>query len=301
MPSKPAIASEALGPGCATTEKVPAPFPTNTDQNWPAGNRFEQQGYRQQTILGRFGAMAQEASHEFDPELDSLLEGCQTRLEYRFRDKGLLKSALTHASGADHRLSSNERLEFLGDSILGAIICESLFHRYPAYLEGELTRIKSIVVSRQTCARVSESLQMQDFLILGKGMTTSPTVPSSVLADVFESVVAAIYLDGGMEAARTFIERHLDPEIDAAVDGELGGNYKSLLQQLAQRQHGVTPTYQLLDEKGPDHSKCFKIAAQVGSNRFQAAWGRNKKEAEQRAARNALSELSGETPPFPSD
>jgi ribonuclease-3 len=142
---------------------------------------------------------------------------------------------------------------------------------------------------------------MQDFLILGKGMTTSPSVPSSLLADVFESLIAGIYLDGGENAAREFISRYISPEIELAAGGELGGNYKSLLQQLAQREYGTTPTYQLLDEKGPDHSKCFKISAQIGSNRFQAAWGRNKKEAEQRAARNALSELNHEVPPFPSD
>ena len=163
----------------------------------------------------------------------------------------------------------------------------------PQYLEGDLTRIKSIVVSRQTCAKISEALGMQEFLILGKGMTTHPTVPPSLLADVFESLVAAIYLDGGDEAAREFLDRHMGPEIELAAGGEMGSNYKSLLQQLAQREHGTTPTYQLLDEKGPDHSKCFKIAAQVGSNRFQPAWGRNKKEAEQRAARNALSEIRG--------
>jgi ribonuclease-3 len=91
------------------------------------------------------------------------------------------------------------------------------------------------------------------------------------------------------------------PEIELAVGGESGFNYKSVLQQVAQREHGTTPTYQLMDEKGPDHSKCFKIAAQVGSSQFHAAWGRNKKEAEQRAARNALSELVGEAPPYPSD
>ena len=142
---------------------------------------------------------------------------------------------------------------------------------------------------------------MQEFLILGKGVTTHPTVPPSLLADVFESLIAAMYLDGGDPAARQFVERFIGPEIELCAGGELGGNYKSLLQQLAQREHGTTPTYQLLDEKGPDHSKCFKIAAKVGSERFQAAWGRNKKEAEQRAARNALSELNSETPPFPSD
>ena len=135
---------------------------------------------------------------------------------------------------------------------------------------------------------------MQEFLILGKGMTTHPSVPSSLLADVFESLVAAIYLDGGDAAARRFIYRR-----DRAGN-RVGGRRarraattSRCLQQLAQREHGTTPTYQLLDEKGPDHSKCFKIAAQVGGSRYQPAWGRNKKEAEQRAARNALSQLSG--------
>jgi ribonuclease III len=229
------------------------------------------------------------------------LKGCEERIGYSFTDKRLLQAALTHASGAEHRLASNERLEFLGDAILGAVVCELLFHQFPQYLEGDLTRIKSIVVSRQTCAKISEGLGMQEFLILGKGMTTHPSVPPSLLADVFESLLAAMYLDGGIKTARRFLEFHISPEIEAAAGGEMGDNYKSMLQQLAQREHGTTPTYLLLDEKGPDHSKCFKIAAQVGSNRYEAAWGRNKKEAEQRAARNALCELHGKAAPYPSD
>lgn len=231
----------------------------------------------------------------------SLLGKLEQRVGYEFKDKGLLLAALTHASGAEHRLASNERLEFLGDAILGAVVCELLFRQYPEFLEGELTRLKSIVVSRQTCAKISEALGMQEFLILGKGMTTHPSVPPSLLADVFESLLAAIYLDGGDSASRQFIIATVGPEIELAAEGEIGNNYKSLLQQLAQREHGSTPTYQLLDEKGPDHSKCFKIAAQVGANLYQPAWGRNKKEAEQRAARNALSQLSGQTPPFSSE
>ena len=245
--------------------------------------------------------MAMDVERDLDVGLPARLARCERRVGYVFSDKSLLQSSLTHASGAQHRLASNERLEFLGDAILGAVVCEMLFHQYPEYLEGELTKIKSIVVSRQTCAKISEALGMQEFLILGKGMTTHPTVPASVLADVFESLLAAIYLDGGDRAARDFIEEHIGPEIELAAGGEVGGNYKSLLQQLAQREFSTTPTYQLLDEKGPDHSKCFKIAAQVGRTRFQPAWGRNKKEAEQRAARNALSELNEEPPPFPSD
>ena len=235
------------------------------------------------------------------PEEEDILARCERRLGYSFNDKALLKSALTHASGAEHRLASNERLEFLGDAILGFVVCEQLFRQFPQYLEGDLTKIKSVVVSRQTCAKVSEALGLQEFLILGKGMTTHPTIPPSLLADVFESLVAAIYLDGGDKAARQFIHSYIGPEVELAAAGELGGNYKSLLQQLAQREYATTPTYHLLDEKGPDHSKCFKISAQVGKVRYQPAWGRNKKESEQRAACNALSEIKGEAAPYPSD
>ncbi len=221
-------------------------------------------------------------SHPLESQEMSLLEKLEQRIGYQFKDKGLLLSSLTHASGAEHRLASNERLEFLGDAILGAVVCEMLFQQYPEFLEGELTRLKSIVVSRQTCTKISEALGMQEFLILGKGMTTHPSVPASILADVFESLLAAIYLDGGDAAARRFIVAAMGPEIELAAEGETGSNYKSLLQQFAQRDRGATPTYLLLDEKGPDHSKCFQIAAQIGSTRFQPAWGRNKKEAEQR-------------------
>lgn len=231
----------------------------------------------------------------------SSAELCQQRIGYTFANSALLQSALTHASGALHRLASNERLEFLGDAILGAVVCDLLFHQYPGYLEGDLTKIKSVVVSRQTCAKVSEMLRLDEFLVLGKGMTTQAQVPPSLLADVFESLVAAVYLDGGYPAAHEFIRRHIGPEIELTAGSEHGANFKSLLQHLAQREYNTTPTYQLLDEKGPDHSKCFKISAQIGRNRYSPAWGRNKKEAEQRAARNALSELEGEPAPFASD
>jgi ribonuclease-3 len=230
------------------------------------------------------------------------LKHCEDVLRYRFKNATFLREALTHASGANHRLVSNERLEFLGDAILGAIVCELLFLKFPDYLEGELTRIKSVVVSRRTCAKISEALGFDEFLVLGKGLGSQQDgTPSSVLADVFESLIGAIYLDGGMEAAKQFIVRHIETEIDATVEGHGGINYKSNLQQVAQRQFGETPTYQLLDEKGPDHSKCFKISAQIGRQRYAPAWGRNKKDAEQRAAMNALSQLAGEAIPFESD
>ncbi|HWE36128.1 MAG TPA: ribonuclease III [Isosphaeraceae bacterium] len=233
-----------------------------------------------------------------DEEL--LLEYCQRALDYDFRDPSFLRAALTHASGADHRLASNERLEFLGDAILGAIVCELLYLKFPDYQEGDLTRIKSVVVSRRTCAKISQELGFQEFLIMGKGMGASEQTPSSILADLFESLVGAIYLDGGMEAAKDFVVEHLEPEIDATVEGQ-GVNYKSSLQQTAQRQFGATPTYLLLDEKGPDHHKCFKISAQIGPRRYAPAWGRNKKDAEQRAALNALSQIAGEPIPFAAD
>ena len=223
------------------------------------------------------------------------LTTCEQRIGYVFADKELLQAALTHASGAEHRLASNERLEFLGDSILGFVVCDILFHRYPDFLEGELTKIKSMLVSRQTCAKISETLGLEECLILGKGMAVHPSVPPSLLSDVFESLVAAVYLDGGESSAREFIERHIGPEIEAAASDEGGGNFKSMLQQLVQRDHGVTPTYVLLDEKGPDHNKHFKISAEVGGRQFSPAWGPNKKQAEQEAARNALCELDKET------
>jgi ribonuclease III len=226
---------------------------------------------------------------------------CQDVLGYHFSDLNLLQEALTHASGADHRLSSNERLEFLGDAILGAIVCDLLFRKFPDYLEGDMTKIKSIVVSRQTCTKISQDLEIEEFLVIGKGMGSQAQTPSSVLADVFESLIGAIYLDGGIEEARRFIVRHIEPEIDAAVDGQNGENYKSNLQQFAQREYGATPTYLLLDEKGPDHSKCFKISALIGERRYAPAWGRTKKEAEQQAALNALRQIGGDPLPLESD
>src|SRR5215813_10135591 len=202
--------------------------------------------------------MAQELIASRDVEI---LEECQKAIDYRFRQPELLRAALTHASGADTRLSSNERLEFLGDAVLGLVTCEQLFLRFPDYQEGDLTKIKSVVVSRRTCARISRILNLGDFLFMGKGMNAHSVVPASLLADVYESLVAAIYLDGGLEAAKTFILRHLGQEIEQVAEGAHGGNFKSLLQQVAQREFNSTPQYLLLDEKGPDHSKCFLLVA----------------------------------------
>lgn len=232
------------------------------------------------------------------PETLDRLARCERRVRYVFHDKLLLRAALTHASGADARVLSNERMEFLGDAILGAVVCEILYRRYPQYLEGELTRIKSSVVSRHTCAKLSGQLGLEEFLIVGKGISANRSVPPSLMADVFESLVAGIYLDGGHAAVQCFIETYVAPEIDLLVGAASDANFKSLLQQLSQREYGTTPIYQLLDERGPDHSKHFKMSANVAGTPYQPAWGRNKKEAEQRAACNALCELNGQPAPW---
>ena len=228
------------------------------------------------------------------------LEECQRIISYRFKQPDLLRSALTHASGADSRLASNERMEFLGDAVLGLIACEQLYLRFPEYQEGDLTQVKSAVVSRRACADFSLTLGLGKFLILGRGMNAREmaSVPCNMLADVYESLVGAVFLDGGLDAARELVLPHLLPEITRVAEEANGGNFKSQLQQVAQRESGMTPQYLLLDEKGPDHSKCFKIAAAIGRHKYAGAWGRTKKEAEQRAAMNALAEIHGEPLPF---
>lgn len=219
------------------------------------------------------------------------LDRCQAAIGYRFKDHALLTAALTHASITANRVDSNERLEFLGDSILGMTVCWHLYDNYPQYLEGELTKIKSSVVSRRTCAEISEKLGLPEWLYLGKGIAARSKLPSSLAAAVLESLIAAIAIDGGLDEAKKFVLREMVPYIHDAVASEHQNNYKSQLQQHAQKEHGATPIYELLDEKGPDHSKCFEVAVCVSDRRFPSAWGPSKKEAEQKAAMNALVEL----------
>ncbi len=242
--------------------------------------------------------MTQEISATLESEI---LEACQEAIGYRFRQPELLRASLTHASGANTRLASLERMEFLGDAVLGLVVCEQLYLRFPDYQEGDMTKIKSVVVSRRTCARISKQLNLGDFVFMGRGMNVHGAVPPSILADVYESLVAAVYLDGGLESVKPFILQYMGPEIEEVAEGAAGGNFKSLLQQVAQREFNATPQYLMLDEKGPDHSKCFKIAAVIGRHTYPGAWGRNKKEAEQRAAMNALAAVNGDPIPFEHD
>ncbi len=229
-----------------------------------------------------------------DRSVENRLQQCQMTLGYTFSDRKLLQQALTHASISHTRLASNERLEFLGDAIMGAIICEELYRQFPEYPEGELTRIKSTVVSRHTCAKVSNSLQFDRFVFVGKGLAIHDKIPSSILAALFEAIIAALYLDGGWEPTHRFVINALGPEISRVARMSHGQNFKSQLQQLTQKEIGDTPVYQLIDEKGPDHAKCFEVAAAIGSKLYPSAWGSSKKEAEQNAAAKALDVFENE-------
>ncbi len=219
------------------------------------------------------------------------LERLEALLGHHFGNAALLEHAFTHASLVENRLESNERLEFLGDAVLGMVVCTYLYDCFPEMLEGEMTKIKSTVVSRKMCAEIAQSLGLEELLRLGKGMSHHLTLPSSVLAAVFESLVGALYLDAGEAVARAFILSVVRPRIEAAARSGHQDNFKSVLQQAAQQTIGVTPVYVILDEKGPDHAKCFEVAVEIGSRRFSSCWGPSKKQAEQEAALQALQEL----------
>jgi len=206
---------------------------------------------------------------------EEALQQIEQIIGYTFSNRNFLAKAFAHSSSVDNRLLSNERLEFLGDSVLAAIICQVLFERFPAYLEGDLTKIKSMLVSRRNCARVSKELGLQKYLKVGKGMAGSRALLGSLAAGLLEAVIAVVYIDGGFEAARAFVLRAFASLIDQADAKQNQENFKSLLQQCAQQQFDATPVYELLDEKGPDHDKCFESEVVIGERHFESAWGRN--------------------------
>ena len=221
----------------------------------------------------------------------AFIKECEQKLAYDFDDSTLLLQALTHSSGADTPTDSNERLEFLGDAVLGYVICELLFKKFPDRDEGDLTKIKSAVVSRETCLRIAQSLDLQNFIQIGRGVGRDNQIPASILANAVEAIIAALYLDGGIKIARQFILHNFAPEVLKMADSISCDNHKSMLQDMIQREFGVHPEYVILDEKGPDHNKCFKIAVRVIGRYFPAAWGNTKKAAEQHAAENAICTL----------
>lgn len=219
------------------------------------------------------------------------LQQIEAQIQYHFKDPALLEKALRHSSHADDRLESNERMEFLGDSILGMVICRELFRRFPNYLEGDLTKIKSMIVSRKICAKIANQMRLPEYIIVGKGTDQPRAIKGSIAAGTLEAVIAAIYLDDGLDAAEPFILRIFSPLLEQANAEAHHENYKSLLQQHCQRYYNTTPSYDLLDEKGPDHNKCFEICVVIRRRRYPSAWGITKKESEQKAAQNALVEL----------
>lgn len=207
----------------------------------------------------------------------------------------MLERALTHPSSTAEEDRDNERMEFLGDSVVNLCIAQALYERHPCWTEGDLTQVKSAVVSTTGLARAAESLGLRDVGRFGKGLPLHEPLPPSVYANLFEAVAAAVYLDGGLEAARSFVLRVLDPDMRSVAENGGEPNPKSMLQHVAQKNCGVTPHYRVLGSSGPDHDKVFEISANVGHRVFPPGTGRSKKEAEQAAARRALEVLEAES------
>jgi ribonuclease-3 len=221
--------------------------------------------------------------------MDDRIQTCMRNLGHRFVRPELLATALRHPSSVTDETESNQRMEFLGDAVLSLVVSHYLFERFPDRSEGELTRMKSLIVSRQGLVQVAGYLDIQPFLELGRGITSGEApLPESILADALEAVIGAIYLDGGFGAARAFILNHFEDEIDTVLESPRRRNYKSILQHLCQIEHSCVPTYVIRRELGPDHSKQFEVQVLLGDHEGETAWGRTKKEAEQLAAMHSL-------------
>ena len=221
------------------------------------------------------------------------MESLEKKLGYTFRDRSLLSEALNHSSYAnEHRsaeVSSNERLEFLGDSVLGFVTAEFLFKTYGELPEGDLTRIRAALVCEQSLYEVAKFLGLGQYLKLGKGEEAGGgRQRQSILADATEAVFAAVYLDGGMERVRELICRVLLSRAPAAEERR---DYKTTLQEIVQRRSGQVLTYHMVDESGPDHNKTFLFQVRLNGAPVGQGRGHSKKEAEQAAARDALEKL----------
>jgi ribonuclease III len=227
-------------------------------------------------------------------------ETLQTAIAYRFRDRGLLEHAMTHTSRANEDVSGgvadNESLEFLGDAVLGFVVADLLFREFPDCDEGEKSKMKAMLVSTATLARVAERLRLGDHLLLGRGEEkTGGRRKQALLADGCEALIAAMYLDGGIEQSRAFIVRELGGFIDdLRRDGVSAQDYKSTLQELVQGRNRPLPEYRVIGAAGPDHQKLFDVEVLVAGESLARATGPSKKEAEQEAARIALSRLAAD-------
>lgn len=215
-------------------------------------------------------------------------------LRYTFRDPALLERALTHASTCGEL--DNERLEFLGDAALNLAATEELFTRRPELSEGAMTEIKASVVSRKTLAQSARELGLDEAATVGNGLK-GRAMPVSVLANLYEAVLGAIYLDGGYAAAREFVLRTLDSALADAERELAGANPKQRLQHHAQARWSILPDYELVETRGSAHARAFCVRAKLGERAFPTAWGRTRKEAERWAAHEALLVLEDSAPP----
>ncbi len=231
----------------------------------------------------------------------SELEPLERTIGYRFRDRGLLEHALTHRSRVHEDASGgvfdNESMEFLGDSVLGFVIADMLFREFPQHNEGHKSKLKASLVSAASLARLGEALNLGDFLILGRGEEkTGGRRKRAIIADGYEALIAAVYLDGGIEAAQGFIERQFATLIVEArrtgIEAAFTDDWKSALQEWLQSRGRGLPAYRLAAEIGPDHHKRFLVEVLVDGEPVAQAEGRSKKEAAQAAARAALESLA---------
>ena len=220
----------------------------------------------------------------------------QKTLGVPFQQQELLTQALTHSSYANENPgiapASNERLEFLGDAVLGLIVAENLFRDFPAMAEGEMTRLRSILVKQETLARVAESIELGAYLYLGKGEESSGgrDKPAN-LARALEALIAAVYLDHGYAVTEQFVLEILDAELLKTLYQGTIIDYKSQLQELLQAKAQQTPVYNLIETEGPDHDKKFTVEVKLGNDVLASGVGRSKKKAETEAARIALENL----------
>lgn len=219
------------------------------------------------------------------------LHTLQRTLQYAFRDPAYLLLALVHSSAKEEGLRCNERMEFLGDAVLGMIVSDHLYRTHPEFEEGELSSIKSVVVSCPSLAARAREIGLGNFILLGKGITQRKVIPESVLCNTFEALVAAIYLDGGLEPVRAFVLRMLAPAVAEVLANKHERNYKSMLQHYTQKRLSKVPVYRVVKETGPDHEKSFVVVVAVNGEEYGPGAGRTKKDAEQHAAKLALQSL----------
>ena len=227
------------------------------------------------------------------------LRELQETIGYEFKDRALLKQALTHSSYAnEHKAKgaqSNERLEFLGDSVLGMVTADYLYRAHPDLPEGDLTRTRAALVCEGSLVEVAQQLDLGAYLKLGKGEDAGGgRERPSIVADAVEAVLAAVYLDGGIGSARKIIQRFI---LDREEEKSASRDYKTALQELVQRENGQVLQYRLTGEEGPDHDKRFFVEVDLNGSRVGAGQGHSKKEAEQMAAKAAIQSLSQGHPP----